>query len=56
MFLFVFALTRAFGLFPVFSPRKDIGVDNEQEDRLSTDVGRCSKINYTRGKQMQKNV
>lgn len=44
------------GCFQSFSPRKDIGVDNEQEDHLSTDVGRCSKINYTRGKQMQKNA
>lgn len=35
MFLFVFALPRAFGLFLVIPPTKDTGVDDEHQDRVS---------------------
>ena len=35
MFLFVFALPRAFGLFLVIPPIKNTGVDDEHKDHLS---------------------
>lgn len=44
------------GCFQAFPPRKDVRVDNEQEDNLCADARRCSKINYTQRADAEKRV